>query len=69
MKEVLFNLALLDAIRFCEENNIDCSGTHLIKYPRKFIYQLCRDRDGLALVTLKFYKNQATSHAISSNLL
>jgi hypothetical protein len=43
MKEILYNLALIDAITYCKENKIDCSGTHLIKYPRRFTYALVKD--------------------------
>lgn len=66
MKEILFNLAMIDAINFCKEHNIDCSGTHLYKYPRRFIYSLMKDDDSRAILTTTFYKNQIPTHFIYS---
>jgi len=68
MKEVLFNLALIDTINFCKEHKIDCSGTHLFKIPRKHQYALCRDKDGLAIITTTFYKNQVPHHSINPKI-
>lgn len=64
MKEVLQNLAMLDALQFCKEHNIDPSGTHIVKYPRRFTYALCKDETGRALVTTTFYKSQVPCHYI-----
>lgn len=63
MKEILFNLALIDAITFCKENDIDCSGTHLYKYPRRFTYALVDDT-GRAIITTTFYKNRVPTRVI-----
>ncbi len=68
MKEVLQNLALIDLINFCNEHDIDCSGTHLYKYPRRFRYALVRQKDGLAILTTTFYKNQVPTHYVSSKV-
>lgn len=62
MKEILQNLALIDLVNFCKENNIDCSGTHLVKNGRGFKYSLCRDSDGLAVATVSFHKSQVPTH-------
>ena len=62
MKEILFNVALIDAIEYCKAHDIDCSGTHLMKYPRGFSYALVRDTDGQALVTTTFHKSQVPTH-------
>ena len=62
MKEILFNVALIDAIEYCKAHDIDCSGTHLMKYPRGFTYALCRD--GAALLTTTFYKNRTPSRYV-----
>jgi hypothetical protein len=67
MKEVLYNMALIDAIEFCKANNIDCSGTHLFKYPRRFTYALVKDKGG-AVLTTTFYKNRTPSRFIHDNL-
>lgn len=61
MKEILFNLALLDAINYCKEHKIDCSGTHLVKYPRRFTYALVNSENGRAIITTTFYKNRVPS--------
>jgi hypothetical protein len=65
MEKILFNLALIDATEFCKDNNIDCSGSHLIKYPRRWVYALCRDEDNRAIITTTFYKNQTPTHFIN----
>lgn len=65
MKDILLNLALIDATNFCKANNIDCSGTHLHKYPRRYTYALVRDEDGRAIVTTTFHKNQVPTHTYS----
>jgi len=62
MEKILFNLALIDTTNFCKENRIDCSGTHLVKHPRGYTYGLCRDVDGLELVTVTFHKNSVPTH-------
>lgn len=59
----LSNMANILAITFCKENNIDCSGTHLIKYPRKQIYALTRDEDGYAVVTVTLHTNQVPTYS------
>lgn len=62
MKEVLFNLALLDATNFCLDNGIDCSGTHLVKDGRGFSYTLMRDDAPVLGVT--FHKSSVPTHRI-----
>ena len=64
MKEILFNLALIDANKFCKDNGIDYSGTHLFKYPRRWTYALIKSETGKAILTTTFYPNQVPSHAI-----
>lgn len=65
MKEILFNLALIDTTQFCIEHKIDCSGSHLVKYPRRFTYALVRSKTGRAIVTVTFHKNQVPTHFIT----
>lgn len=62
MKEILANLALIDLINHCKDNGIDCSGTHLYKYPRRFTYALLKDETGKAIATLTFHKNQVPTY-------
>ncbi len=66
MKEILQNIAMIDALTFCKEHNIDCSGTHLMKYPRRFTYALVKEENGRAILTTTFYKNRTPSRTISS---
>ena len=61
MKEILSNLALLENIKFCKVNNIDCSGTHGYKMPRKYHYYLVSDETGKALVVTIFHKSSVPS--------
>lgn len=68
MKEILFNLALIDTTTFCKEHKINCSGSHLIKIPRSWTYGLCRDKDGETIVTVTFSKNSVPTHTVYSNL-
>lgn len=69
MKEILFNVALLESINFCKANNIDCSGTHLYKYPRRFTYALVKDDTGLAILTTTFHKNAVPTHSVPNETL
>jgi len=64
MEKILFNLALIDLINFCKENKIDCSGTHLVKSKRKFIYALHRDCDNAILCMVQFHKNGVPTHSL-----
>ena len=69
MKEILFNLALLATINYCKENKIDCSGSHLVQQqPRKFIYNLVRDRDGQTLVAVIFHKDRVPTYWRNKNI-
>lgn len=65
MNKILFNLALIDTLNFCKSQNIDPSGTHLVKAGRGYTYNLVRDGDGLIVVTVTFYKNQVPTHQIN----
>lgn len=65
MKEILYNLALIDTINFCKEKGIDCSNTHLYKYPRRFTYALLNSETGRSIVTVTFYKNAVPTHTIN----
>ena len=62
MKQILLNLAMIDLIAFCKENNIDCSGTHTVKNGRGFNYSLCDEKTGKAIVTVCFHKNSVPTH-------
>jgi len=62
MKEILFNLALIDTLNFCKENKIDCSGTHLVKNGRGFKYSLISDTTGKSIATVCFHKNRVPTH-------
>lgn len=65
MKEILQNLALIDLINFCKENQIDCSGTKLVKNGlRGFKFTLVKIETGRSLVTVSFHKSQVPTHFI-----
>lgn len=65
MKEILENLALIHLNNFGKENNIDISGTHLIKNGRGFKYSLVRSIDGLAILTITFHKMSVPTFSIN----
>lgn len=64
MKDVLFNLALIDTTQFCLKNGIDCAGSHLEKAGRGFNYSLIKDETGKVLVTVTFSKYQVPIHRL-----
>lgn len=66
MKEVLQNLALIDLMNFCKENEIDYSGSYVKKMGRGFKYGLFRN-DGKFLVGVEFTKNSAPKHIYYNN--
>lgn len=64
MKQILNNLALIDCLNYSKTHNIDCSNTHLYKYPRRFTYALLNNDTNRAIVTVTFNKNSLPSHII-----
>ncbi len=64
MEKILFNLAMLDLLGFCKENEINCSGTHTIKYPRRFVYALISDKTKKPIVEVQFNKYAVPTHLI-----
>jgi len=57
MKKILENLAIIKMINFSKEQNIDVSGTYLVKNGRGFNYSLIKDETGEAIITVLFSKN------------
>jgi len=57
MKKILENLAIIEMINFSKEQNIDVSGTYLVKNGRGFNYSLIKDETGEAIITVLFSKN------------
>lgn len=55
---------MIDAITYCKENKIDCSGTHLYKYPRRYTYALLKDETGKTIITTTFYKSRVPSRYV-----
>lgn len=68
MKDVLFNLALIDTLNFCKANYIDPSGSHLEKDGRGYTYSLIRDTDNAKLVTVTFSKNSVPVHSVTNEI-
>ena len=64
MKEILHNLANILLIGFCKDEGIDCSGTHIYKYQRRYTYALVKTDTGKAIVTMTFYKNKVPNYSI-----
>lgn len=56
MKEILFNIALIETINFCKRNDIDCSGSHLEKAKRGYSYSLIKEETGKPLVIVTLNK-------------
>ena len=56
MKAILANIALFDLVSYCKANNIDCSGTHLHKYPRLWRYALRKDETDKIILTVSYSK-------------
>ena len=67
MKKYLQNLANTHAINKCKELNIDPSGTHIYKYPRKQTYSLVKDETGKAIITITFYTSHVPTYSINPN--
>ena len=69
MKDILFNLALIDTINFCKANNIDCSGSHLVKHTdKKYTYVLVHSANGLPIVDVVFHKSSVPTHSVYNNV-
>ena len=58
MKEIINNLALITINNFCKENDIDITGTHLYKHPRKWAYSLIKDYTSDPVCTVTLHKNK-----------
>lgn len=69
MKEILYNLGLIEATRFCKDNNIDCSGSYLVKRGRGYVYDLVRTMDGTLIVSVKFHKSQVPTYQYNPDLM
>lgn len=67
MEQILKNLALIDLTSFCKANGIDCSGSHLQKHPKTWMYSLVSDKSNKTIVTVKFSKNSVPMHFINNN--
>lgn len=64
MKEILHNLVNILLLCFCKAKSIDCSGTHVYKYPRRYTYALLKTETGKPIVTMTFYKNKVPNYSI-----
>ena len=68
MKQILFNLALIDLNNFCKANGIkangaDGSGGRLV-YDGRFKYSLVTVSDGKLIASVQFHKNQVPTHSL-----
>ena len=64
MKQHLYNLANIMLLEHCKKNNIDTSGTHVLKQPRKQHYQLTKE-NGEAVASITFHKHSTPSFYIN----
>lgn len=65
MNKILYNLALINAMNYCKTKGIDCSGTYLVKTPRKFTYTLVKNnKHNTPLISTTYYANQIPSTII-----
>lgn len=64
MEKILYNLALINLLEFSKKVGIDCSGTHLIKTPRKYLYTLVKSKTGQRLVAVRFSSHSIPTHII-----
>jgi hypothetical protein len=64
MKERLFNLALIDTLNFCKANNIDPSGSHLVKAKRGYKYTLLQTATNRPLVSVTFKPSSVPEHLV-----
>jgi hypothetical protein len=62
MKEILYNLALIETINLCKRQAIDCSGSYLVKVERKYTYKLIKSGTGEVLCGVTFYKNSTPQY-------
>lgn len=67
MKQILFNLAMLDALAFCKANNIDPSGTYMQKYARGYRYALIKQESKKIILDVVFKKMSVPEHIIYNN--
>jgi hypothetical protein len=69
MKDMLQNLALIDLINFCKQNNIPPNGhggegSRVVKRERGFVYELVSATTGKPIVSVRFYKHQTPTHEV-----
>lgn len=64
MKEILLNLANIDLINFCKRENIDCSGTYVVKNGWSYNFSLVKEDTGRAIVTVHFTKNSVPTFLV-----
>lgn len=62
MKEILFNLALIDTLTYCQKSGIDPSGSYLKKAERGYTYTLYRTNTKKPIVSVTFKKSSAPTH-------
>lgn len=62
MKDILFNLAMLDTLQFCKNYGVDPSGSHLVKDGRGYRYTLTRTETGKSIVSVVFKPRSVPEH-------
>lgn len=64
MKQILFNLALMEANSFCAANGINYAGSHLVKNGRGFTYTLVFSETKRPILDVTFHKMKTPTHRI-----
>ena len=67
MKQILYNLALIESINFCKLQGLDCSGTHLIKAPRGYKYTLLKSDTLKPVASVIFKRNSTPEYLVYRN--
>lgn len=68
MDKILLNLANFLLVQYCIDNNIDCSGTYVYKYNRRYMYALLKTDTGKLVVLVKLNNYSTPSYSVNKNL-
>lgn len=64
MQKILYNLALIDTLNFCKAENIDPSGSHLVKAKRGYKHTLLQTATNRPLVSVTFKPSSVPEHLV-----
>lgn len=64
MKQIIENLALINLTEFAKRNQIDISGSYVVKNGRGYNYSLINEKTGRAIITVTFHKSSVPTFII-----